>query len=211
MKTKMIKQNVLVSESGNTSILFLVSAVSLGLYISKYQPLVEDFNSMISKAILLILAIGIIFSFASILHSILSGSKSKKSFRKDARTKLDSLDELVIKSNERISKFEKALPKNTISISSEGLKRLGLVRTVLNSIEERINDVQRLLLTKNSIDLIDACDLLERDIQPGSNRMESVLDSAQMPAIEMANVENTVNRLIEEIEANTESNIKHAA
>ena len=188
-----------------------ICTISLVLYVYKYQAAFESYNSTIALAFLLILVVGIIFSLGSLAHTMLTGSTFNRHSRKQTMAKLEEINEFIIDSNKKLSKFEKALPNNTISISPKGLNCLGLARSITSSLEDRICDAERLLFTKNSVDLIDACELLEQKIQPGSNRMDSLLDAEEADPIEMEDVEEAINNLIEQIKEESSSNIKKAA
>ena len=153
------------------------------------------------KVILLTFAIITLFTFGCALHMIFVGDRSARELRRDIQKQIALLTSFVVSETRRLQKLEGELLPHTALIRPRTFDSLNQARRILAAIARRINEINRLLATKNEYDLMDAHEILNRRLVVTENALESLIGAEPLPPLEREAWIGTIEAMCHAIEA----------
>lgn len=193
----------LASESGKAiSWAILLCAAVAGTYLNGGREYLEaNLPPFYHMMVLMGGAFVCIASLGCGIHLLLLGGKSDRELRKTIRTQNDTLLQLVRESDALIRGMETDLGRCTLKMSARGLDCLAMARRINKALDRRTQEIEELLGTRDSIDLIDAEELSRKKLIIADNAMDSLVGSDPVPPLAPEEWVPSMKRLFAEIEA----------
>ena len=189
------------NEKGSGTVLCMICSLFLVVAYVFYGHDFLTFNSspIVHGISAIILGIFTIFSLGCGLHMLVVGDRSNKQIRKDIRSQLIELGSFIDFANEKIQKLDDQVRFHAGGIRPIGRECLGQSKRILEALAERIREVNNLLNSKNSLDLIEADELIQEDLVLNANTVNSLIGTEPIPPIAPEQWIPTVNRLLDKV------------
>jgi hypothetical protein len=189
------------NEKGSAGLWALVGLSVLIGYIKYLRPeLLGKVHPLLDSTLLVALTMVTIFALGCALHMKSIGDRPSGRLRKDIIKQIRDLHSTVSFANKRIFDVEQLLAQTPGSLTPRGLDRLGDVRKLVRAMERRLSEAAILIRNKDHASLVDAFDILSKQLAVVENPLESLIDSNPMPPIEVWEWAPTVQKLVVELE-----------
>jgi hypothetical protein len=187
-----------LDESGKGTVwAMLFSLALIFAYLSHGQAFLSEHTAPIIHGLfLIVLAIITVFSLGCGLHMALVGDRSDKEIRTNLRNQLIELSDYLEFAGERIKQYENQSRFYITQIRPIGIDCLRQARRVLQAIGHRIDETNALLQSNKAIDLVEADELMNKDLILSDNCMNSLIGTNPLPPIAPEEWIPTVNRLL---------------
>ena len=200
---------MLVSESGKAiSWAILLCAVLAGAYQYGGEQYLTTHVTPFYHTVILMSAI--LVSLAALgcsIHLLLLGGSSNGQIRKVLVSQNTQLLQMVRESNAQIATLEGDLGRCALKLSARGLDCLSIARRVVRSLEQRSEEIEDLLRSGSSVDLIDAEELSRKKLIISENAMDSLIGADPVPPLAPEEWMPSLKKLFSEID----SELKKAA
>lgn len=169
--------NLHKNESGKATVVAMsVSLCLIGIYaLFGRSYLQASFPIIIDQIAFALLGVLSFFSLGFGFHMALVGDPSHKDVRKELRDRLVELGDFVDFTNDRIKEFESTSRFHIHAIRPIGLESLSQSRRIIQAMALRVNQVNVLLNSSHAIDLIEAEELISRDLELSENCVEALI------------------------------------
>ena len=169
--------NIHKEEAGKTTVVAMTLSLGLITIYSLYgrSYLQAEFPIIINQIVLALLGVLSIFSLGFCFHMAIIGNHSHNDIRKEMRRRLVELGDFVDFTSEKIKKLDSTSRFHIHAIRPVGLESLSQSRRIVQAIALRVNQVNGLLNSNNALDLIDAEQLMERDLELSGNCVEMLI------------------------------------
>jgi hypothetical protein len=203
----------ITGEEGKTTIwAMLISLVMIVGYIFVGQDfLLEHASPTLHALAVIIVAVVTIFSLGCGLHMALVGDRSDREIRRDIKNRVLELSDFVDFSRERITQFEGQAKFHMHAIRPIGLECLAQARRITNAIAERIAETNTLIHSSKTVDLIEADELMGKELILNSNSVNALIGTAPIPPIPKEEWIPTVSRLLDKVDIEIEKVTKKVA
>lgn len=181
-----------------TAMLLCVAAVTCYLKVGREYCEVS-LQPFYHTLVLLTLAIVTAFTLGCALHMVFIGDRSSRELRRDLNRQIAELISFVSHSLKRIRKLE-ADSLLSPSVRPSTTEDLNQVRRIVAAIGRRAEKVSNLLKTRDQLDLIDASDLINQELEITENCMESLIGAEPIAPLAPEEWFHTVESMCNEIE-----------
>ncbi len=188
------------SGRGTTWALFFCLAATIW-YLKIGQPFFAEHLAPIHHTLVLItLGIIVLFTIGCCLQMILMGDKTNGQLRRDLRRQVQELEAFVNDSTKQIREYEALALQNVRCIRPGCLNAIGNNRRIISALQKRALDIRTLLASRNQIDLIDAYELLNQNLEVVENCVDTLIGADPIPPIEPNKWLATVEALFKQID-----------
>ena len=195
-------KNFISNEKGSAGLWALVGLSALIGYIKYLRPeVLGKVHPLLDSTLLVALTMVTIFALGCALHMKSIGERPSSRLKKDIIKQIRELHSIISFANKRIFDVEQLLSQTPGSLTPRGLDRLGDVRRLVRAMERRLSEVAILIRNKDHASLVDAFDILSKQLAVVENPLESLIDSNPIPPIEVWEWVPTVQKLVMELEA----------
>lgn len=194
--------NTLRGERGGAALYAILGIAAISYYIYEgHRYFGEEIHNALYWAVIAILSVVTVFCMGCAVHMRLLGNKPNKELYRELLARIRLLEELVGDARRNLADFETTMVSRASIISRRGTDYLSLLKRITKAVELRLTEIKKLVNTRREVDLIEAYELFRRRLYVDDNCLEALIDSDPLPALDPHEWEPTINRLIQEIEA----------
>ena len=132
-------------------------------------------------------------------NSAMNGAGTPLNIWDDTLDAADATLKLIAVSKNQLKAVEYEIGKQLGLLSSEGSKSLLLVKRIILGLEQRIDDVNRLIATHSDAHALQAYRLLKSPLRVPSDAMTTLITSEQAPPIPADQIQGVLNGLLAKV------------
>ncbi|MCC6221560.1 MAG: hypothetical protein IT291_10010 [Deltaproteobacteria bacterium] len=160
----------------------------------------QEIDPKLQTTAAIVLGVIAVFSAVCAIHMRIIGSKPEKIFAQEIAARIIDTQELLSRARHRMKTFEEEMLTSVGRVPRKAADCLSMLKKITSSLETRIAEANDLVKTGNKVSMIEAYDLMRRDLIIMDDCIHSLLDSEPIPPLEPYQWEPTIDRLTSEIE-----------
>jgi len=196
-----LNQNI----DGGALLSLIVLCGVIAAYLHYFYIALYETQGLVADVILFILITAVVFCFFGAVCIWLRGGKSSSGVKRENKSRMKELAELIDETEARLIRYEQSLPTHKIQIRADGLASLSEIRKILGSLKERYQQAGNLIVKKNRISNIEAWEVLNGNLDACDDCYNSLIQaerhSLDIPADRVAK---KVNELFAKVAENSE-------
>jgi uncharacterized membrane protein len=174
----------LCNEAGKAALLALIGIASLGLYYAfASQYILGSYGELVHMSIVSVLGVIFVFATAGRLHLDAVGYRSSKDLRAEVVEEAKELAKFLSRYMEEVQECERTINRFDVALSRSSRDQLSVLRRVVSGLQMRFHEVNELLSTGKSLDVMLAQELLQKDLSMNGDSLSLVLDREPLPPL----------------------------
>ena len=175
----------------------LLCIFTLGYYLKSGRAFLEaSMPPYYHTIIILMLAVVTIFTVGCSIQMMLAGDPSNGTLKRKMRAELEEYSSFIDNSVMRIRDLEQGTLNHSQRVSPRAIDSLALAKRILNAMQTRVRDINELIERGSQLDLIDAHELFEKDLEIVENCLDSLIGADPVPPLKPDSWVETVEGLI---------------
>ncbi len=188
------------SERGSALIYGLFGIVCVLLFLHYGHELLGSYDHpVIFGAIVAILTLISAFSLGCAVHLRAIGGKPLSKLYEEIVSQAKAYDQLLIEAKAMIAELTPLMANHTGVVSRRAVDCLSIAKKIIAALEARLEEVASLLQSQKQQDIIEAYELMSKNLAVTDTRYDTLIDSDPIPAFEASDIGPTLSRLVQAI------------
>ena len=200
------RNDILESEHGAGTFLAMIFCLAaiFGYLKGGREYLVEHLDPIYHMVVVIGLVVIAMFTIGCTVHLMLKGDRSTRRLRREMQKETEELEKFVLFARGRLDYLDEEASQQHAALRPQGKICLTMAKRIVNAIERRAHELNKLLVSKNKFDIIDAHELLHSKLEIVENCVDSLIAGDPIKPLPRSDWFNAVDRLISEVDVELE-------